>query len=135
MPRNPKCRRVCAVPCNRVFLPQRPFVETVTVTVEELEAVRLCDLERMEQDDAAASMNVSRGTFQRTLYLARKKIADALCGGKAIRIAGGDYELAQRPCGCRGKCRRCRFDSGDSPAGQPPENNREEHKNENSSSD
>lgn len=113
MPRKLKCRRVCAVPSNRVFLPQQPFGETVEITVEELETVRLCDLERMEQDDAAGSMNISRATFQRMLYQAREKIADALCAGKAIRIGGGNYELAQRPCGCRGKCRHCRFEQNE----------------------
>ena len=110
MPGKLKCRRVCAIPQNKVFLPQQPFDGLSELTVEELEAVRLCDLERMEQDDAAASMNVSRATFQRTLYQAREKIADALCNGKAIRIGGGNYELAQHPCGCRRRCRHCRFE-------------------------
>ncbi len=112
MPRKPKCRRVCAVPSNRIFLPQEPSASAVELTVEELEALRLCNLERMEQNDAAVSMDVSRATFQRMLYKAREKVADALCAGKAIRIGGGSYELAQRPCGCRGRCRRCRFDCG-----------------------
>ena len=112
MPRKLKCRRVCAVPENRIFLPQQPSAETVTLTVEELETIRLCDLERLEQDDAAVSMNVSRATFQRVLYRARQKVADALCSGKALRIGGGNYELAQRPCGCAGHCRNCRFECG-----------------------
>lgn len=98
------------MPENRVFVPQRPSCETVVLTVEELEAVRLCDREGLEQDDAAASMNVSRGTFQRILYQARKKIAEALCAGKAIEIAGGHYEVAEHPCGCRRRCGKCRFD-------------------------
>lgn len=112
MPRKLKCRRVCTVPLNRIFLPLQPFGTAVELTIEELETVRLCDLERIEQDDAAASMNVSRATFQRMLYQARGKIADALCTGKVIRIDGGNYELAQRPCGCRGQCRHCRFERG-----------------------
>ena len=110
MPGKLKCRRVCAIPQNKVFLPQQPFGGMSKLTVEELETVRLCDLERMEQDDAAISMNVSRATFQRTLYQAREKIADALCNGKAIRIGGGNYELAQHPCGCHRRCRHCRFE-------------------------
>lgn len=109
MPREIKCRRVCAVPENRGFTPRRPCGGTVTLTVEELETVRLCDLEGMEQEDGAASMNVSRATFQRILYGARRKTAEALCCGKAIEIGGGNYELARRPCGCRKKCGRCRF--------------------------
>lgn len=110
MPGKLKCRRVCAVPENRIFLPQQSTAETVVLTVEELEAVRLCDLEGLEQDDAAVSMNISRATFQRILYRSRAKTADALCSGKAIRIGGGNYELAQRPCGCRGRCRNCCFE-------------------------
>lgn len=110
MPRGRKCRRVCCVPENRFFTPQQKGCETVALTVEELEAVRLCDLESLEQDDAATSMNISRGTFQRILYGARKKIAKALCSGLAIEIGGGNYELAQRPCGCPGRCKTCRFE-------------------------
>lgn len=113
MPRGFKCRRVCAVPENRIFTPKMQCHEKVTLTVEELETVRLCDLEGLDQDDAAKSMNVSRATFQRTLYQARKKIAEALCAGKEIEIGGGNYELAQRPCGCRKRCKSCRFDTSD----------------------
>jgi len=39
------------------------------------------------------SKNVSRATFQRTLYQARKKIAEALCTGEAIEIGGGAKQM------------------------------------------
>ena len=110
MPREFKCRRVCAMPDNLVFTPQKPCHGTVALTIEELETVRLCDLEGMEQDEAAIRMNVSRATFQRTLYQARNKIADALCTGKVIAIGGGNYELAEHRCGCRKACKNCRFE-------------------------
>lgn len=110
MPRGFKCRRVCTVPDNRVFTPQNPCCGTVVLTVEELETVRLCDMEGLEQDGASISMNVSRATFQRMLYQARKKIAEALCTGKTIEICGGNYELAEHPCGCQRKCKNCRFE-------------------------
>jgi predicted DNA-binding protein (UPF0251 family) len=110
MPRGFKCRRVCAVPDNRMFTPQNPFSGTIVLTIEELETVRLCDLEGLEQDEASNSMNVSRATFQRTLYQARKKIAEALCTGKGIEIGGGNYELAQHQCGCHSRCKNCRFE-------------------------
>lgn len=122
MPGRLKCRRVCAIPKNRTFTPQQPSGGMVVLTVEELEAVRLCDLEGLEQDDAATGMNVSRATFQRTLYQARKKIADALCTGKTIIIGGGNYELAQHPCGCRRRCKNCRFDAREK--GQEEKNGR-----------
>lgn len=111
MPRGFKCRRVCTEPDNRLFIPEKPCGETVTLAVEELEAVRLCDLEGLEQDDAAARMNISRGTLQRTLYEARHKIADALCTGKRIEIGGGNYEVTDRHCACRKHCAHCHFKS------------------------
>lgn len=115
MPRGYKCRRVCSVPENRLFTPSKPTSETVILTVEELESVRLCDLEGLEQDEASVRMNVSRATFQRTLYFARQKITEALCYGKAIRIDGGNYELAAHRCGCQGICRNCRFEKPTEP--------------------
>ncbi|MEM7815171.1 MAG: DUF134 domain-containing protein [Candidatus Aenigmatarchaeota archaeon] len=61
------------------------------LTVDEFEAVRLKDLEGLEQEDAARKMKISQPTFHRLLLSARKKIADALANGKAIRIEGGPY--------------------------------------------
>ena len=113
MPRGFKCRRVCTEPENRMFTPEKPCDDMIILAVEELETVRLCDLEGMEQDDAALSMNISRGTLQRILYDARKKIAEALCTGKIIVISGGNYEVSSRPCGCRSQCKICRFENND----------------------
>ncbi|MFT9055494.1 MAG: DUF134 domain-containing protein [Ethanoligenens sp.] len=110
MPRGFKCRRVCSLPDIRVFKPQSACNGTVSLKIEELEAVRLCDMEGLEQDEASLSMNVSRATFQRMLYEARRKIAEALCKGMAIEIGGGNYELAERPCACARKCHNCRFE-------------------------
>lgn len=111
MPRQCKCRRVCVMPDNTAFTPQQRCTGSVTLTMEELETLRLCDLENLDQDEAAASMNVSRATLQRMLYQARNKTADALCSGKAIKIGGGNYELAEKRCGCRHRCGNCRFEN------------------------
>jgi len=70
-------------------------LEEINLLVEEAEAVRLKDLEGLEQEDCAEKMNVSRTTFSRILDSARQKIADALLNGKAIRIEGGNYEMAE----------------------------------------
>ncbi|MEI6101040.1 MAG: DUF134 domain-containing protein [Eubacteriales bacterium] len=110
MPRSQKCRRVCCVPENRLFMPENGCSGTVLLTVEELETVRLCDLEGLEQDGASASMEVSRATLQRILYQARRKIAEALCTGMAIEIGGGHYMIAQQQCTCPKRCRQCRFE-------------------------
>lgn len=130
MPRNAKCRRVCAEFENKVFTPkeyettpietdehgiklhanelkvqQKPYL---VMNVEELEALRLCDLEGLEQSAAAERMQVSRGTLQRILYSARQKSAKALCEGLGVQIRGGNYEIAERPCEFRKLCKNCR---------------------------
>ena len=110
MPRPRKCRMVGFVPDNPSFHPQVHSKDEVVLSIEEVEALRLSDHLEMEQDSAADSMNVSRGTFQRIINEARKKVADAIVHGKIIRISGGHYELntADRSC-CRrhnGNCKR-----------------------------
>jgi predicted DNA-binding protein (UPF0251 family) len=71
-------------------------LDRVSLAVEELEAVRLKDLEGLDQEKAAGTMNVSQPTFHRILESAHKKIADALVRGKAIKIEGGEYVIKRR---------------------------------------
>jgi predicted DNA-binding protein (UPF0251 family) len=73
-------------------VPMKVLQET-HLSVEEAEALRLKDLEGMEQEPAAEKMNISRPTFQRVLASAHRKVADAILNGKAIRIAGGNFEM------------------------------------------
>lgn len=61
-------------------------LEEVDLDVDEMEAVRLCDFKNLDQDEAAKRMKISQSTLQRILTSARKKIAEALTEGKAIRI-------------------------------------------------
>ncbi len=63
----------------------------MVLTVEEYEALRLKDLMQMDQRDAASMMGISQATFHRLVSGARKKVADAIVMGKAIRIRGGSY--------------------------------------------
>jgi predicted DNA-binding protein (UPF0251 family) len=70
-------------------------LEQVNLTVDELEALRLVDLEGMYQQHAAQKMNVSRQTLGRIIDSAHKKVADALVNGKALSIEGGMFELAE----------------------------------------
>ena len=98
-----KCRRVAFMPGVTYFKPAGiPLraLEEIRLTVEEAEAIRLKDLEGLEQEEGAEKMNVSRPTFQRVLALARQKIADALLNGKAIRIEGGNFEISPRRFRC-----------------------------------
>jgi len=73
---------VCFKPCG---IPNREL-ETVYLSPDEMEAIRLADLEGLYQEDAAGKMEVSRPTFSRILNNARAKIADALINGKSIEI-------------------------------------------------
>lgn len=98
MPRPIKCRRVCCSPEIFYFKPAGiplHVLDQVELTVEELEALRLKDLEGLHQAQGAVQMNVSRPTFQRILTSARRKTAEALSQGKAIRINGGSYVLSE----------------------------------------
>jgi len=65
------------------------MLEEVNLTLDELETVRLADLEGLYQEDAAKKMNISRQTFGNIINSAHKKIADVLLHAKALKIEGG----------------------------------------------
>ena len=97
MPRPRHCRRVGYLPQADFYKPRGiplSVLEHVTLTVDELEAIRLTDLQGMYQAQAAEKMNISRQTLGRILESAHKKIADALVNGKALSIKGGHFKLA-----------------------------------------
>ncbi len=90
------CRKVKFNPEVTYFKPQGiPLrqLEEVVLNVDEFEAIRLKDLEGLEQEDAAVKMKISRPTFQRLLVSGRKKVAQAIINGKAIKIEGGNYKI------------------------------------------
>ena len=90
MPRPCIQRRVRGNPCARYFKPagQRMInLDETNLTLPEFEAIRLIDFQNLEQGKAAQQMNISQPTLSRILSLARKKIADAIINGKAIRIS------------------------------------------------
>ncbi len=94
-PRKPRCVR--AEPSFGFFKPQGvPLrsLELITLSVEELEALKLADVEDLYHEDAAERMEISRPTFHRILKAARRKVVTALAEGKALGIEGGDYVLA-----------------------------------------
>lgn len=120
MSRPRKYRRVEYVPDITYFKPAgAPLreLDEVRLSVEEAEAIRLKDLEGLEQEEGAEKMNVSRPTFQRVLASARRKIADVLLNGKAIKIEGGNFEMTWR----RFRCHRGHEWELDKPVGVPPE--------------
>lgn len=101
MPRPRMCRCVQALPIIDHFHPcnRQPAGQAV-LAVEELEALRLADLERKTQEEAAGCMKVSRQTFGRIVESARMKVADAIVSGKSILIQGGAYEMEKREFKC-----------------------------------
>lgn len=70
--------------------------ETVSLTHEELEAIRLMDLEQFQQAAAAERMGVSRRAFWNDLRSGRRKVAQALVEGRALHIAGGTYLVREQ---------------------------------------
>lgn len=66
------------------------LLSEVELGIDELEALRLCDYKNLEQTEAAKKMKISQSTLQRILVSARKKVAEAIIEGKAIKIIKGN---------------------------------------------
>jgi hypothetical protein len=71
-------------------------LEEVALSMDEVEALRLSDLEGRHHEEAAGEMKVSRPTFGRIIKEARRKVAEALIGGKALRIETNDINKEDR---------------------------------------
>ncbi|MCX6362745.1 MAG: DUF134 domain-containing protein [Actinobacteria bacterium] len=103
MARPPIERAVGGVPRVTLFKPAGVpgrELEQLPLAVDELEAIRLVDLEGLSHEQAAAAMGVSRQTVGRVLERGRAKVAEALVGGKAILIGGGQYRVEPRQLCC-----------------------------------
>lgn len=103
MARPTKWRRIENIPTVPYFIPAEKDMDGVPENIlklEELEAIRLKDLEGLEQSECAEKMEVSRPTFQRILLSAREKIADSLVNGKIIHIEGGNFTRNICPARC-----------------------------------
>lgn len=89
MPRPKQFRKIHKFPGITLFKPQgvpSSVLDTVDLSLDEYEALRLADIENLEQIEAAEKMKVSRSTFQRLITSAHSKIAEALVNGKGIKI-------------------------------------------------
>jgi len=96
MPRPRICRRIRFQPNATYFKPagiRMVNLEQAVLTFDEFESVRLKDLEGFEETECARKMGISQPTFNRLVKEARKKIADAIVNGKAIKIEGGNYRF------------------------------------------
>ncbi|WP_211230977.1 DUF134 domain-containing protein [Chitinilyticum aquatile] len=84
-----KCRRIHGPLSDRFYKPQGiPLceLEEIVLAADELESLRLADLEGLYQAQAATLMGVSRQTFALILHRARQKVSQALIEGKALRL-------------------------------------------------
>lgn len=104
MSRRKIARRVQDYPKVEKFSPTgKGKKEIREVLLEELEAMRLKDLESMNQQEAADMMGISRQTFQNIIESGRRKVTDALYNGYSIKIIGGDHILFS----CQMTCNNC----------------------------
>ncbi|MBO3445404.1 MULTISPECIES: DUF134 domain-containing protein [Clostridia] len=106
MARPTKVRTVEFFPKDTYFAPigkPKCEIEEINLKLEELEAMRLKDIEGLNQEECAKKMKVSRQTFQNIIDAARKKVAVALTQGNAIKIDGGNYRSKH----CKFKCIDC----------------------------
>ena len=93
MPRPFRCRRIERLPVYRSFSPDDiTATESVLMTVDEFEALRLLDDEGLTQEACASRMNIARTTVTAIYDSARKKVASALVNGKRLLITGGHCE-------------------------------------------
>ncbi|MBN2069752.1 MAG: DUF134 domain-containing protein [Opitutales bacterium] len=88
-----KCRKVCLSPHERIFKPAGiPLrrLQVMRLELDELEALRLADMEHLYHEQAGELMGLSRATFGRLLQSAREKVASALVNGHSILIEASE---------------------------------------------
>ena len=89
--RREKLRRVGIIPEYRGFTPDGlASGDAIDMTVDELEVLRLCDLEGLNQEAVAQQMGIARATVAAICSRAHRKVADALVNGRALVIEGGN---------------------------------------------
>jgi len=103
MPRPTKERKVLEPPKIQGMKPMgvpRRFLNNVSLSLDEYEAIRLADFEQLEHQAAAEIMGVSRPTFTRLIERAHQKVAEAIVGVKELVIEGGHYTFSTQLLRC-----------------------------------
>lgn len=94
MSRPIKCRRICHFPEILEFYPKNAENKsTIILTIDEFEVIRLIDKVGLSQAECSKQLGVARTTVQRIYESARKKLADVIVCGYALKIEGGDYKF------------------------------------------
>ena len=96
MSRTTKCRKICSFPDFYSFVPEEADtgnIETVIMSLDEYETLRLLDYEGLNQEEGALRMGVARTTVTAMYESARKKLVSAVVEGTRLRIAGGNIEI------------------------------------------
>ncbi len=91
MPRPRKQRRLSHSPKTAIYKPAGVPLDRLRQVVlipEEMEALRLADLEGLSQEESATRMGISRSTFQRIIDRAHRQVAMALVEGQALYLVG-----------------------------------------------
>ncbi|AFL67539.1 DUF134 domain-containing protein [Sulfurospirillum barnesii] len=104
MARNPKARAVSHPPLFTTFKPAgvaATKLATITLELDEYEAIRLADYEGLEHEEAAEMMGISRSTFTRLIERARKKMALMLVEGSKVVIDGGSVHFKENVYQCK----------------------------------
>ncbi len=99
MPRTTKCRKICSFPDYYSFVPEEADtekIETVMMSLDEYETIRLLDHEGLNQEECALRMGVARTTVTAIYESARKKLVGAVIEGKRLRIGGGNVEIDRK---------------------------------------
>jgi len=97
-----KCRKVVSEPRAYYFKPRAvPLceLEEIILQLDEFQALKHSELDGKDQKGAASAMKISRQTFGNILASARRKLADAVVNGKALKIEGGPVKLMRTHCG------------------------------------
>ena len=107
MSRPRKSRRICRMPEIYAIAPLGtlpPSVESVIMTIDEYESIRLLDLEGLTQEECATQMQISRASVATIIESARRKLSEVLVCGKVLYIRGGEVFLCENRGACCGKC-------------------------------
>lgn len=98
MPRPKCCRKISCIPDINYYKPKgipASLLEENILTLDELESIKLADLQGLYHEQASKQMKISRQTFGRIINSAHQKIADVFINGKALRIEGGKVETRE----------------------------------------